>query len=275
MHDTTFGISSCKYCQCDIEGHQTRSSPQIHCLYRIDATDVERSTGITSDRPPAISWPFHMHPATCPLSPQRCQRKTTSPSQTWRMMLSCIVSWVFILPSTQKYNFLERAAPLCYTGRYVDNPYPSAASLGVVDLQDISCNCSYGVFQNKSHSLCSLVAGRSEMSESNVLKETKNFKSSHVAERSPHLQKNPLWTGVSLRLWATDIPPGQNSVAPQPPANPFQWSGAHGCPLAKLQRMPKPPPSESTKMEQWTSTIHHACLFSIHNSPQSSLILTY
>ena len=33
MRDTK--ISSCKYCQCDIEGHQTWSSPQIHCLERI------------------------------------------------------------------------------------------------------------------------------------------------------------------------------------------------------------------------------------------------
>lgn len=33
MHDTK--ISSCKYCQCDIEGHQTWSSPQIHRLKRI------------------------------------------------------------------------------------------------------------------------------------------------------------------------------------------------------------------------------------------------
>jgi len=41
------------------------------------ATDVlPSSTGMTSDRPPAISWPFHMHPAECPLSPQKMSPQT-------------------------------------------------------------------------------------------------------------------------------------------------------------------------------------------------------
>ena len=74
-------------------------------------------------------------------------------------------------------------------------------------LQDISCNCScdekksvgsYGARQNKSQSLCSLVAVRSEMSESSKCF-WKNQRTSNphmlLAERSPHLQKNPLSTG--------------------------------------------------------------------------------
>lgn len=204
MHDTK--ISSCKYCQCDIEGHQTWSSPQIHCLKRIQrqrmwfqAAQVWPVTGLL---------PFHGL-SICTQQSAHCHLKDVTTNLKNKVKLhSCIVSYV------------------------VHPPIHPAASLGVMVLQDISCNCSCAEIkigwelwraQNKSQSLFpSLVALRSEMSESR-----KCF------ERIKELQILTCccWkVSTSAKEPFVNWPQRLRAATHQP----FQWSDAHGWSSCKV-----------------------------------------